>query len=645
MKNRPTIVFVKCALIIVALVAANSSRVGAQQEKAGTPQRFTREGVAIEFDVEPVARDKGLMEGAEATVRFRVTDQGAGKPLGGLRPAAWLDLRDGGKATDDRACREKIQSFLQASLSDRPDIDLNSYFILALNQEPNISVIDPLSGFGTTKLYTLVALASPGEDWVLSGDKKRLYVSMPQAGQVAVVDTVTWKVAANIPAGTRPTSLALQHDEKYLWVGDDGTAETPGGVTVIDTAALKVVAQIPTGAGHHELALTDDDRYAYATNREAGTLSVIDVRRLAKIKDLKTGASPAAVAYSPLAGAVYVTHEGDGTIAAVGGAGHEILAQIKSRPGIGALGFAPGGRFGFVVNPAGDAVYIFDASTNRLAYSVPVDRRPDQLTFTRDFAYVRSGASEFVSMIKITGIGERGYEPAVNRFPAGQRAPRDSPSASHAAAVVQAPESGAVLVANPADKMIYFYSEGMAAPMGSFQNYKRDPRAVLVLDNSLSETAPGVYTATVRFSGHGQYDVPFLLDSPRVVNCFSVAVAENPALPKKQEVPIRIEPLLKDTSLRVGESYQLRFRVTDAATGRPREVREMGVLVFLAPGIWQQREWAKSNGDGVYEMSFVPPREGVYYVYFQVPSLGVRFNQIPFITLQAVTASAPPEEE
>jgi len=248
-------------------------------------------------------------------------------------------------------------------------------------------------------------------------------------------------------------------------------------------------------------------------------------------------------------------------------------------------------------------------------------------------------------MIKITGIGERGYEPAVNRFPAGQRAPRDSPSASHAAAVVQAPASGAVLVANPADKMIYFYNEGMAAPMGSFQNYKRDPRAVLVLDNSLTETAPGVYTTTVRFNGHGHYDVPFLLDSPRVVNCFSVLVAENPALPKRQETPIRVEPLLKDEALRVGESYQLRFRVMDAASNQPKEVKDMGVLVFLAPGIWQQREWAKPTGDGVYEMGFTPPREGVYYIYFQAPSLGVRFNQIPFITLQAVKPAAPPEEE
>ena len=40
--------------------------------------------------------------------------------------------------------------------------------------------------------------------------------------------------------------------------------------------------------------------------------------------------------------------------------------------------------------------------------------------------------------------------------------------------IVPAPEGDSVLVANPADRVIYYYSEGMAAPMGSFQNYRRN---------------------------------------------------------------------------------------------------------------------------------------------------------------------------
>jgi hypothetical protein len=196
----------------------------------------------------------------------------------------------------------------------------------------------------------------------------------------------------------------------------------------------------------------------------------------------------------------------------------------------------PDGRYGFAVNSSRNVVYVFDLSSNRLVHTVPVGPGSDQITFTQQFAYVRSTASEFVTMIKIADLGK---EAAVTRFPAGQKAPAESPATSLAAAIVPAPEEGAVLVANPADQMIYYYTEGMAAPMGSFQNYKRDPRALLVLDNSLRETERGVYTSALRLPAAGHYDVVFLLDSPRVVNCFDLSVAEIPRSQRKRKPPSR----------------------------------------------------------------------------------------------------------
>ncbi|HEX6625235.1 MAG TPA: hypothetical protein VF064_16095, partial [Pyrinomonadaceae bacterium] len=91
-----------------------------------------------------------------------------------------------------------------------------------------------------------------------------------------------------------------------------------------------------------------------------------------------------------------------------------------------------------------------------------------------------------------------------------------------------------------------------------------------------------------------------------------------------------------------GERHQLRFKVTDAGTNRPAVVKDMGTLVFHAPG-WQQRDLARPLGDGVYEISFVPPQEGVYYVYFQAPSLGVRHQHLPFFTLSAAKPDAAPD--
>jgi YVTN family beta-propeller protein len=624
----------RCAGVFALLLLNQSHSFGQQssstQERG--PQRFTHEGVAVEFTIDPLANDRGadLLEGKEATVRLRITDS-SGKPLTNLRPAGWIDLRDASKPPDARACREKVQKLLQGSYSDSADIDLNTYFILALNDEANISVIDPLSGFGSTKLYTLIALPSPGEDWALTKDRKRLYVSMPLANQVAVVDTNTLSVIEKIAAGSTPTRLALQNDERYLWVGNRGS------VTVIDTAKSAIAAAIKIGEGPHEFAFTDDDRFAFVTNKKGGTLSVIDVRRLESVRELQLGQLPASIAFSSLGKAVYIANEGDGAITVVGGAEHEILARIKAEPGIRAIRFSPDGRFGFVVNSATSTVSIFDASTNRLVRTVPVDPKPDQINFTRDFAYVRSTASEFISMLRIGELGKQGNEVAVTRFPAGQKSPRLASSTSPAPTLIPSLELGAVLVANPADKTIYYYMEGMAAPMGSFSNYRREPRALMLLDRSLRETSPGVYATTVRLKGRGQYDMAFVLDAPRIVNCFDVVVKENPDLPKTGGVPITVETISKDSFIKVGETYNVRFKVVDTNSKQPKlDMNDMGVLVFLTPGIWQRREWAKPLGDGTYEMSFAPPEAGVYYVYFHAPSLGVRSNQLPFLTLTAV---------
>lgn len=629
---------IKFFTLISLLLTTPFAHVCAQQTKttapkpAATPQTFTAEGISVEFSVQPV-RSAEPIANEEATVRFKISGTNGRVPLSNLRPVAWVDQRASQQISDARACREKVQSFLQSSFTKRPTVDLNAYFILALNNEPNISVIDPLSGFGGSKLYTLIVLKSPGEDWVLSRDNKRLYVSMPAVNQVAVIDVPTWKVIANVDAGVKPSRLVLQHDGRYLWVGNNGDAMNESGVTVIDTVANKALGHIRTGLGHHEIALNDDDTFAFVTNKDSEYVSVIEVRKLDEVKRIPIGTQATAIAYSSLGKTFYIVDEG-GSIAAIGGAKHDVLARLAGEPGLRSIRISPDGRYGFALNTRSSTVHVIDLSSNRVIHNIAAGQGADQITFSRQFAYIRSAASEFVSMIRIADLGK---EASITKFPAGQKAPSESRSTSLADAIVPAPEDGAVLVANPADKMIYYYTEGMAAPMGSFQNYKRDPRALLVLDNSLRETERGVYTTTLRLTGAGYYDVAFLLDSPRIVNCFNLTIAENPGAPKQSETAYKIDPLAKRALAKVGERFDLRFRLLETKTGKPRmDLDDVRVLVFLAPGIWQHREDAKSVGDGVYEMSFVPPNPGVYYVFVQSASLGLEFNQSTPLTLSAV---------
>jgi YVTN family beta-propeller protein len=622
-----------CLLLLLLFLAMP---VLAQEKSA--PQKFEREGVEIEFTIEPI-KEQGkpsseLMEAKEALVRFKIHDKASKTPLSGVKPAVWLTQRVEGD-TDAAQCREKIQSFLQGSLRSRPDVDLNTYYVLALNDESNISVIDPLLGFGSSKLLTLVMLKSPGEDWAQKNRDEKVFVSMPGVNQVAAVDTSTWKVVANIDAGVKPTRVRLQPDERYLWVGNDGE---PGGVTVIDTTTLKVVGQVATGKGHHEIEFSGDSRFAFVTNEQDGAVSIIDIQKVAKVKDLKTGPITS-IAFSKLANALYLANGADGSITVVDARSQNLATRIQAKPGIKNVYFAPGGRWGFAPNAKENVVHVFDASTNRIAQTVSVEKGPDQVTFTDTFAYVRSSGSTEVSMIRLSTLNA---ETDVAKFPAGQSAPSEAAAnMSVADVMVPAPEGNSVLIANPADDIIYYYQEGMAAPMGSFQNYRRSPRAVMVVDRSLREVTSGVYTTTTKLPKSGIYDVAFLLDSPRVTHCFSAEAKPNPEIAHEKKVAVRIEYLNKDKQLRVGEDYKLRFKLVDTATSKAKsDVNDLRVLTMLSSATWQKRDFARSVGNGVYELDIKVPQTGTYLIFVESRSQGVSFRQLPYLTLQTTAATA-----
>ena len=611
---------------------------------AGEParvQRVVEQGIAVEFTVDP-QQDKLTkpMAGTDALLKFKVTDTTTGTPVKGLSLSAWMSLRATEQRPDDKQCREKIQSFIGGSMRARPDVDLNSYYILALNESADISVIDPLLGFGGSKLLALVMLKSPGEDWVLSRDGEQLFVTLPAINQVAVVNTRSWSVASYIDTGVKPTRLLLQPDQKYLWVANDGNGTDPGGVTVIDAATLKVAAQIPTGAGHHEVVVSGDNRFAFVSNRESGTVSVIDVRTLGKISDVKTGATPSSMSRSELSKAIYVASETDGSIAVIDEQSQRLLKSMQAKPGLRAIRFAPGGRYGFTVNTKENLVNIFDAASNRLLHEVKLGKAPTEIIFSDTFAFIRSLATESVAMIRLATIGK---DVEITEFPGGQSAPEKASPPPAADAMVLAPEGNSVIVANPADKVIYYYTEGMAAPMGDFQNYRREPRAVLVVDRSLRETDAGVYTTTVKLPASGNYDVAFLTDAPRIAHCFDATAEVNPLLKEAQQVALRLEHQIKEMKLPVGQNLPLRFKLVETKTNQPKaDLKDVRVLTFLASGTWQMREIAKPVGDGFYEVNLNVPQAGVYMVFVESASMRVRYKDLPHLMLQAMDQQIVP---
>lgn len=610
-------------------------------DSIGVPvtQKMTHQNAEVEFSIAP-EHGQVITEGEPAVLRLSIKDATTGEPLSTVNPAVWLDLdkpvlqEKGGKVL---SCKEKIGLYMQGSLSYRPDLDLNSYFILSLNNDATISVTDPIVSFsGVTQLYTMIYLKRPGEDWASSPDDKTLFVTMPKADQVAVVSTETFKVVKNVDAGESPVRIALQPDGRYLWVGNDSQDPAKSGVTVIDAESYAVAARIPTAPGHHEIAFTDDSLFAFVTNSKEGTLSIIDVAGLRKSADLKIGLDPISLAYSRLSKSLFVANMGDGSLVVLDGSSRKIVKTVKLEPGLRVVRVSPDGRYAFVANARTNQVSILDAATHEVIRTMDVDKEPDQIAFSKEFVYIRSKGSEAVTLIPLRQIG-KGSAPAVSRIAYGQQAPAASPNHAFADAIVPTPEDGHVLIANPADRMIYYYMEGMQFAMGSFRSYGGTvQRAVRVIDRSVREVERGVYGAKVRVPGHGRYQVALLLDSPRILHCFEFTAKANPVLADKASQRPTIQLVTRERKMKVGERFVLQFKVLKPGKGDPvTGVKDLLVQATLAPGNWFEKFQTSELGDGLYEVWLTPQRPGSYYLTFSSTELRMDARHFPHVVLIA----------
>ena len=606
-------------------------------------ERYVHNGVAVDFTLAPGGRIKTLMEGEFADVRFAITDATTGQPVRGSVPGAWLDMSQviQGRGAEQKSCKDKISLYLRGVVGIRPMVDFNSYYVLLLNNDASIAVVDPVvSMAGATSTLASLVIKAPGADWAASNRERRVYVSMPRVDQVAVVDTESFKVIDNIAAGKTPVRVALQPDGRYLWVGNNTNDEDTGGVTVIDTETRKPVGFIRAGAGHHEIAFSDDSRHAFVTSRNAGTVTVIDVATRKAVKTLKTGSQPIATAYSALSNAVYVADGKDGHVTVISADKLEITKRIELKAGLGPLRVSPDGRFALVLNPHEDLVHVIDVATAERVQDVRIGGQPFQVTFTKAYAYVRSMHSERVSMINLTTLG-KGRQASVQSFAAGAQAPAVSSGPAIADSVATASTENTVFVVNPADGTTYYYMEGANSTSSNYRVYGSSPRAVTVVDRSLKEVEPGVYEGRVRIPVAGKYDIAFMLQSPQVLHCFSADAQENPLIAKNRD-PVQVEYKTTRREFKVGETATIQFTLTDPVTGKPKAgVSDVNVMTFLAPGRLRSVVGVRDLGDGVYEAKVALPLAGAWYVHVGVPSLKMGYERLRYYSLQAVSDSSP----
>ena len=595
-----------------ALIALCAPCLSALAEPPSDAQSATHGGIKVGLSVTP--GDAG-----SAVARIDLTDAASGNPIRGARPAAWMLRRRSEQVANEQICEDKARTLVGGSIGSRADVDLNGWRLVTLNQDQTVAFINPFVGIRNSKLESIVQLPALGHDWVWMPRTQRLFVTLRDAGSVAVIDTISRRIVQTVSTGdgSLPTRIVADPGGTRVWVGLDGAA----ALVALDAGSGAQVARLAVGRGLHVLAAHADASSIFATNSESDSVSIVDRNTLA-IRNVTVGKTPVALAWSVAAQRLAVLSANDGTLAMVDPAKQAVAQTIALAPGVTELGLFDDGRHAIVANGRTDKVSVLDLAAARVVAQTTVVGEPDAIAFTREFAYIRSQKSASVRLINLAQARNGQLDGLT--VPIGRLAPSDLPEAINVASVMaEAPEGNGIVMANPGDGTVYRYAEGMMAPIGSFSNYRRAARALLVLDSSLAEREPGRFEAATRIEHGGRYDVVVRNLRPDVMACFVVSLAGVPESERAHAAP---KPNLQYQRVGAGNGWLIGFSIADAK-GQAIDNADPTLLLVQRKGTWQRRVAARHLGAGRYEARIERVPDGEFEAMAAALGSGLTFDQ------------------
>ncbi len=623
---------------------------GPSDSHAGYLNRtIEQEGVRVQFSIDPVAQNHppSLLQADQfVRIRLAVTRQADGHPLNNWNVGAWLDRAVSAASGAMPACGQRVAGYLGSDLLQRPLLDLTGYYVLTLDAEPSVSVLDPSVSFGgRTSLYGSLKLNGRGYDWAKTSDDAKLFVGLAEKPSVAIADLQTLQVITHVSLPGLPTRLALTPDERLLWVGHitggKGGRQEGEGVSVIDTVTNQLVKNLPLPAGHHEFAFSEDGRFVYVTSRRAGLVTVLDGATFSVIRAITIPGEPLSVVTVPSKSSLWVVDGKQGRV-------HRFTAQgqpvdnIALDPGIGPAKLSPDKRHVLIVNPSQHRVHVLDATTGNPVHAITVSGQPYDVMFSDQYVYVRSLASEQVALISRSALDTS--RPVPQYIPAGSGMlgqTREGLSIASTMGVTLS-RNGAFL-ASPTERTVYHYMEGMNAPDSGLRTYGHTPMAALTIPRGLRQVGPGEYAAVVKLPSAGRMVLAIASDSPKIRECIGLHVARAPAEDLSERVAFEWlgDPVHRAV---VGQPITLRVRRKDGPRPQTDGVGIFELRVMPTRGgrsfQWPLKADAKNTGEMIAEGTLSDP--GGYYVHIR----GSQAVEAMFSTLivEAPTSNADGSE-
>ncbi|MFM2056700.1 MAG: hypothetical protein RLY71_1085 [Pseudomonadota bacterium] len=613
---------IRLAPVLACLTLAQGVRAAPPGDRLPYRDQVLQGGIRAELKLEG-ERSGPIPLGESLSLSLELQDETARTALRGLRPRLWVSRQT---ADPPEPCDALVRRFISGRLSQRADRDLNGFQLVTLNADNSISFINPLIQLNRTKLEALVPLPGPASDWLLLPERDVLLVSLPEQGEVAVVDTQKMRLIKRIALpGGRPGALVASRELGRAWVLTD----QPARAVEIQLDRLEAGATLPLGKGPHRAVLggSDGSRLLVANGGDA-TLSLLDLREQRLVSSPSLPGLISEVTYSARSGRFYAASQ-SGRIVVIEPERGRIDTSLDGPQGLSALRADPTGSVVLAVSPSASRVVAIDTARHKLLASGTTTIRADQIGYTARYAYLLGRDSAQVALLDLKSLAEgRLASSEVQIFQKPNGSIDAGPSAE---LMAPSPEGDGMLIAGQADNALYYYMEGMTGAQGSYQTYRRATRALTVINRSLQETAPGRYTGTLRLERGGHYRIPLLVQNPRVMHCFDIHIDETGATDtgRRFDLGFQVGGANPASAVQVGADTEIRLTLRDAHTGEPvRGVRDLQLMALEMPGLSQQRVFARETPTpGVYSVVLKFWRPGVWRLQAQSVSQGLSFDR------------------
>ena len=162
------------------------------------------------------------------------------------------------------------------------------------------------------KLTGKIKVGSDPEEFALSPDGRKIYVSNEDVKTASIVDIASGKVEHIILVGQEPEGVAVTPDGNRIYV----TCETGGDILVVDAHSYQTLAHFKVPPRPRIVDFRTDAPIGFIPSESAGVLNVFDSATSMVIKSitLPAGSRPMRVRVSPDNSKVYVSDGRAGSV-------------------------------------------------------------------------------------------------------------------------------------------------------------------------------------------------------------------------------------------------------------------------------------------------------------------------------------------